>query len=261
MNLTIHVFSKDRAAQLDACLSSIERFVKSEAGVVVQYTSTSIDHETAYQRCSDMHPSAIFIRESSFSDTMHAVQHQSMPLYLPMVDDSLFIREFALTDEIIRFLQVVPSYSIRHHDELNYCQPADKMMVPPVIIYKGASSMSWEWTSCDPHTCWGYPHSFDRHIYRRATIIDLFRGSSPRNVNSAEAHIISSPPGEKTMAGAREQLTIGVQANFVNGRAGVETASPSFLLSAFLSGKRIDIDRWTGKTFSSAHIEDEITFK
>lgn len=91
------VFSKDRAAQLDLLLRSIDRYVRLTNGfryasLVVLWDASASEYEKAYRRCI-AERRATFWREYDFEKQVRHWLDQCFDLVSFLVDDDVFYRE------------------------------------------------------------------------------------------------------------------------------------------------------------------------
>ena len=112
------VFSKDRALQLHALLSSYLEKVISPAPLHILYTTSTSEHQRAYQKIMEIFSGKfLFVKQSSadsFRNDLLRIQDSiSAEKMFFLVDDVLFIEDFDMkdftkfnTDEIIPTLRM-----------------------------------------------------------------------------------------------------------------------------------------------------------
>ena len=78
------VFSKDRAAQLDLLLKSIEKNGKDVFQIKVIYASSEISFEKGYEKLIDKYPEVKWMKESANfkNDVMSAIENTESELSL-----------------------------------------------------------------------------------------------------------------------------------------------------------------------------------
>jgi len=256
--ITIIVFSKDRACQLELCLRSIKEKFHVDKKILVQYTSTNEDYEIGFQNVAKLYPDTEFIRETNFKETLQETLKKVNTEYVVFfTDDDVFIKGI----DCYMYEDKYHCLSLRMNPKINRCYPANnKLIKPPSLIRSFSLSiherMSWNWTEAeDQHTCWGYPMAINSHIYRSRDIMPLIYQGVYNNVNSLESHLNRNRWFDKPyMLSFTETKVFNVQNNFVQGpRQNEIEYSVEWLNEQFLAGKRISTDNIYGLEPQAAH--------
>ncbi len=88
------VFSKDRAAQLDLLLRSIDKHApRLYSRVTVLYTTSALDFLDGYAVCVDEHPRVFFAQQHGFDRDVHDWLRGAGPTVSFLVDDDVFYRD------------------------------------------------------------------------------------------------------------------------------------------------------------------------
>lgn len=162
--------SKDRAAQLDLLLRSMQRFVRelSRQTTIVLYRTTTPEYEEAYKVLQKEHPWVVFAREENFRPDMQKLCLSGEEGCLQIgVDDDCYVAPFSLNDiEFKRFLEdeQVIALSLRMSPKMTHCFTENVATPPPWFRTDGA----WYWPGLRGD--WGYPMSVDLTIWRRCDV-------------------------------------------------------------------------------------------
>ncbi|MFQ6609676.1 MAG: hypothetical protein ACE5D7_02630, partial [Fidelibacterota bacterium] len=190
MNITLLIFSYNRAMQLDAVLRSLLRHCQdvSHAGVHVLYKADD-RHMGSYQqlrRDYSQYSWIHFIKENTFhQDLIQCMDDSENILFL--VDDNLFTRDFKLHHyvEALQSRERVIGVSLRLGRNTTYCYPLDQKQSIPIFtpLIQG-DLFFYSWSGCDHD--YGYPLEVSSSIYR-VTDIQTILGQNPvQNPNHFE---------------------------------------------------------------------------
>lgn len=200
------VFSKDRAAQLDLLLRSIQRHAPNlYSSLAVLYTGSSADYLRGYQQCFVEHPEAKFVLEHNFETQVR--YWLSVYTYRPisfLVDDDVFYRDVPDGDE-----QPGPPCSLRGGD-------------------------------------YDYPFSVDGNIYEWRHVVDLLRDLRFRDPTELEAnaHNVRERLPFDRVAPVLPPCLVGVPANRVSVSSGMPHmgVQTRMLNERYLAGDRLRIE-------------------
>jgi len=257
--LNVIIFSKDRAAQLDALLRSIreqvEGWEKRSLWTVV-FTTSAPEFARGYEIVRAEHRSVAleFIDERSRSggfksivvETMQRQHHANgAPWCMFLVDDMIFKTLWSLDGgKPMRRLKADPRVlclSLRMCRRYDYCYPERRSVKPPFMALFGR----WNW--CKERGDWGYPMSVDGHIFRYDDIFPLVQRIEFKRPNTFEIELsrncIKTRP---LMTCYAESVVVNVPVNRVQNeyknRAGDKCGmSAEELNASFLEGKRVNL--------------------
>jgi len=185
------VFSKDRALQLHALISSYREKVASPAPIHILYQTSTLSHQKAYEEVIEIFPdnNISFIKQdsvNSFRDNLISILksvHAEKIFFL--VDDVLFVEDFDIED-FIKFDtdKFVPT--LRMGLNLNRCYTLQKDQSLPEFmpdIIKDKDKITWQWDQGIYD--WSYPLSLDGHFFsfhEIITMIQLINFSAPNTL-------------------------------------------------------------------------------
>jgi hypothetical protein len=252
------IFSKDRAAQLDALLRSaaakIERFAERGRWAVIHAASTP-EFARGYETVRGEHAASgvEFIAESGATfkqlvvQTMQAQRAANNAAHcMFLVDDMIFKSPWPVGGKPMARLKQDPRVlclSLRMCPRYDYCYAQDR---PQKVPRAARWLLRWRWrkAACD----WGYPMSVDGHIFRFDDLFPLVQRVDFRHPNSFEAALAQNAiKSRPLMTCYREAVVVNlpvnrVQDDFAN-RAGEQHGISAIELNAqFLQGKRVDLE-------------------
>ena len=259
------VFSKDRAMQLHALLSSYYEQVSNPVKLHILYRTSNERHAGSYEKLKqlfsnrDIH----FIPEGSFKKDLEDLL-ESIPssrLFF-MTDDGLFIDRFDL-QEILHFnyFEFVPSV-IKGMD-LTYCYVSDKTQALPVFIRPAgfnlpADMKCWEWSKAEQGSDWAYPLSLDTTFYDTREMRAMIKQADYKGPNSLESalhklYAVIFFQRKGICYNKAKYVNIAcnvVNTEHANRNTGLHTAED--LLKKWEAGYRIKYEDFYGKTCGEA---------
>lgn len=268
------VFSKDRACQLDACLSSMKKYHKDldSCDVSILYTYSNDKFKKGYDLLIDKYPEFNFVKETSFKDDLTKIYFGSTNEYVSFfVDDIIWKDTFSFSDkEFVKFKndKSILALSLRLHSGITYCHPQQQSFdVPPSVT---SEYYMWDWISKDGD--WGYPMSVDGNIFRKEDINDFITRLDYKNPNTFEAWMANDVhKTQHTMYNTKNHMICysnnsklfnipmnRVQETFNNPSGEISVHE---LNDKLLNGNIINIDMVDGFVNSACHQEFEIDFR
>jgi glycosyltransferase involved in cell wall biosynthesis len=253
------VFSKDRPAQLDLLLRSIDRFVPTGVQTAVVYTASEELHDRGYAMVRDVHPWARWVDEREAGGfkaaTLGLVADAGERLGF-LVDDVVFTHPLDVDAAPLAALDSDPEVlccSLRLDPGKTYCYALDRPMTPP-------PATTWQWMGMQGD--WGYPMSLDGHVFRTAQIAPLLEGLEYRNPNELEAVLADAPLAlpKVTCFGVARIVNVPdnrVQDTAPNRHGG---GSAAWFTPALLAGRRLDLEPFAGLAAPGVHHEMPLRF-
>lgn len=259
------VFSKDRALQLHALLSSYFACTKNPARLHVLYKTSSDRHSRSYKELRELFRDSdiAFIPEASFREDLERLIAGINAAWLFfMTDDGIFIDSYDMNDLLfVDPLKVVPTL-IKGLD-LTYCFIQDKQQSLPEFIQPAGTPLPanvkcWEWGQAQRGSDWAYPLSLDVSFYDKYEMQALIENISYEGPNSLEnaLHENYAPVflQRKGLCFAKAKY-VNVTCNVVNNEhknrhTGLHSIAE--LLERWEAGERIVFEDFYGKTCAEA---------
>lgn len=273
-SIIVVVFSKDRALQLDACLSSYRLHCNDSLNYKkrVIFKCSDLDSKRQYDTLKSEHPEVQFIEETDFCrDLVSAIEGSAFVLFL--VDDNLFVGSFLLqgiASLIERYADAI-GFSLRLGRNITSCYShGDIPQSIPDAERVGQNSLRFRWT--EGVYDFGYPLEVSSSVFRTSDMLSLIRSGQEciRNPNSLEAHLHSQIAPfavthpillcfERSVAFCNPVNM--VQAVLPN-RSGQDLAvSVPVLMERFSLGFRVDVCALSSFTPSAPHAEVGFSYR
>lgn len=259
--MNIIVFSKDRAAQLDLFLRSMEEYFPEYYyhNFNIIYTYSNQKFKKGYEELIKLYNNVKFIKETDFKKNILNKINKNIDYTVFFVDDIIWKEPFSTEDNEFHTFEVnkdILCLSLRLNPNLNYCYTANKSMSLPKTYNKGI----WEWKGESGD--YGYPMSLDGHIFRTKEILPYLKKLNYKNPNSLEGSLASFPLSNPKMICYDKSKIVNnainkVQTNNPN-RHGNVTAD--YINNKFLEGYMIDLDPFRNMDNKQCHIDEPIKF-
>ncbi|MEO6719116.1 MAG: hypothetical protein ABIN67_02080 [Ferruginibacter sp.] len=244
------VFSKDRAMQLHALLSSYFYYTKNYVPLTILFTYSNEQHKRAYeilQKEFQTFPIS-FVTETDFSNQLkEIINNTKADRLFFMTDDGLFLRHFDMSD-CLNFNPLKNIFSLRLGIDMDFCYSHNKKQTVPdfmQIEITGKKYNSWTWKKMTDSPDWIYPLSVDATIFLREEIKIIARQISFKSPNSFEAEMqhYTRIFIERNGICYQDVKYVNVPCNLVQNEfknVFTGTFTVDELLQKFLAGKRID---------------------
>lgn len=238
------IFSKDRACQLQLLLRSIERnikFMQPRYNVTVLYKETE-EHKLSYDLLmSNAIPDGVnFVKQEDFKkDCMTILRAWKYTCLL--TDDSYFFRpaNFVVLPEENETFSFRLGYNTVIQDHIH------NTLQPPLLPDGMKDNIIFWNPSKYPNNCnFGYPYSFDGHIYKSRHLIDRLADVGFNSTNDMEGILHSKRELISTIYSFTHSRLVNIPCNNISGltKAGAyHSYSMDYLNKLFLAGKSIKI--------------------
>ena len=256
------VFTKDRPIQLHALLESYFYYTTNCAPVTIIYSCSDSNYQKAYDELATIWKNVVFIRESSFYDTMKSVLNLiDKEKVFFLVDDIIFTRHYNLSDlASVNCRKFVPSLRLGKNISYSYVRNRD-ITIPDFTAYNELL-ISWEWSVKNSY--WSYPLSLDGHIFllhELKVMIGLIHFNAP---NSLEENLQIFNPVYFRRRGTSFPHSVLVNAPWNMVQTEItnknENINTGYLLTQWQQGKRIQFESYHNLTNKSCHEALPIVF-
>jgi hypothetical protein len=263
MPISIVVFSKDRAMQLELFLRSFNNYVKdaNRYRINVLYTYSDDKYLMGYDKlCQTMPRNVDLLKETDFKQDVIDLIGNSNPYTVFFVDDDFFKNSFDFFDaqmDVFDWDRRIACRSLRIDRDMQYCYTTQKPMMQP--IFYANNVFNWKESQED----FGYPMSLDGHIFRTAEILPFLMELDYQNPNTLEGQLVHkrNKLGE-LMICYDNSIIMNNPVNKVqtvnNNLHG--NISAKELNDLFLEGNIIDMSSFGGIKNKSAHQELQLNF-
>lgn len=193
MKFATIIYSKDRAMQLHACLTSLQKHVKTMSDVFVLYKTEKYEHQ--YAKLKDEFENVSFVPEIDLAEQTREIL-QVVDYVLFVVDDTIFYRDFDLSECVIHLhknstLTSILGFSLRLGQNVKWSHIRNREIEQPKrFIHIGANCVCYNWIKAQCE--FAYPLEVSSSIYRSSDILLLLK-----NVQGHPGHIESSMNRQK----------------------------------------------------------------
>ena len=182
------IFSKDRAMQLDATISSLKLQCADLKNIPVKviYKITNPINNEQYKKLTLAYPEVEFIPEKNFKqDLIAAIRNYEFIVF--SVDDNIFVRKFYLIEFFDTLKKQVDAvgFSLRLGKNTQYCYMLNRYQQLPEFksITDDIIAFNWVHAECD----FAYPLELSSSIYRVKEIMPLLKKLNYKNPNHLES--------------------------------------------------------------------------
>lgn len=237
------IFSRDRPAQLDLLLRSINRYMRPEETRLLWYASLA-EYERGYAELTSTSITTYHEFDGALRDALAASETVTF-----FCDDDVVYRPVPANPAHLLEDEAIFTVSLRLGKGSSQPLPPDF----PV----------WVWRSLEPHD-FGFPCSVDGHTFRSYDVERMLGTNpvcNPTMLETIMAHRASLFYKERElMTCFDDQCLVGVPVNRVSEESGVPNGerypqSPQALNKRFLAGERIDLDAIDFSVVDSCHHE------
>jgi len=272
--IDVIIFSRDRAAQLDLLLRSIQLHSNGIFNkVTVLYTFTDESFMAGYVLAQDRHRKVKFITDNfqiTFKNTLSKVISECDCDFVTfMTDDDILYRQVPVkVDRIIGLFEKTDlcCISLRLGQNTKVQDPYNEILtVFPKSVELDLPFVIWKWDTVPPHMNFGYPLSVDGHIFRTESaneFVSCLQYDNPNNFEGAMQKV--APLCKKRMACFTHSVLVNSPTNRVQSvcpnRAGeVYGECTKTMNNSFVRGWYIDFFSTDFNNIVGCH--QEINFK
>lgn len=250
------VFSKDRAMQLHALLSTYFHYTKNHAPLSVIFTCSNQEHKESYnilQKEFKQFP-ITFIEETDFAAQLKSLVKEDMcSRIFFMTDDGIFLAHYDLSD-CLKFNPLKNIFSLRLGADFDFCYTHNRQQSIPSFSsfdLNDTNFNSWKWADMNHSPDWCYPLSVDATVFFKKEIELILEHISFKSPNSLESQMQLYSQLFINRKGICYPHTryVNVPCNMVQTEFANNTTgafSTDELLGKFIQGQRIDLMKLEG---------------
>lgn len=238
------IFSKDRAAQLDLLLRSLDRYAPDDPPHVVLWYATSRQFTDGYLRIFNE------LTADDAESSMTTPDAFDRHLRRSLRDDDTVT--FFCDDDVVFRVIPIP-------DDTREYLTDERVLTFSWRLSALLADRPWWYWATQPRTDHGYPGSIDGHTFRTADVLEMIGNTVIANPTMLETALAAGCENfadrRPLMAAWPEQVLVGVPVNRVSDPSGcpfgeVYPQPVEELNERFLAGERIALDRLD---FSGVH--------
>lgn len=260
--MNVIVFSKDRACQLEAFLSSCEHHFPDikDCNVSIIYRFTTAEYGQGYDICKQAHAGYKWVLEQpgQFKACVMSAIDARRAFTVFFVDDQIWTAPLSKKDTELKNFGVTGQQiclSLRLHPGLTYAYAMNAQMRPPKFHHKNL----WQWAAAMGD--FAYPMSLDGHIFKTRMVLPALEEFNFKNPNQLEGSWAKRPfPGKYLMGCYDTARVINIPFNKVNEECNNRSMSRSAeeLNQRYLTGGRVDWMQLKGYVGNAVHVEMEL---
>jgi hypothetical protein len=262
------IFSYNRPLQLYALLESLSMYVTGVNEVMVIYRAGDAHYEDAYQKVrAQFNKVTYYAQENAPHDfkryTLDCIS-RTANAYVAFAVDDIVVKDYIDLDESIRLMRQYDAYGffLRLGKNLDYCYATLSDQKLPEFLYDDGTICLWNFEGSEYD--WGYPHSLDMTIYRKADLMSLLSNLDYNGPNQLEHYLALNADYSKKGVCYQTSKIINLPINLVQTYTYnncQNTYGSQQLLTMFNDGFKMDIKALFQANNRSSHMYDApVTF-
>lgn len=255
------VFSKDRAMQLHALLTSFFETAVGKCEIAVIYKSSTEAHKIAYEEVARIFGEKVkFVEQESYPSFRDCLEQTASQLnrgkIFFLVDDIVFTE--VVDYQFLASLDLSDTvFSLRMGEHLDYSYVVNSIQPLPKTLEVKNGYLTWQWS--EGKLDWGYPLSVDGHVFSTSEVLlwikylDFGSPSSFENSLQKLRHIYRQKRGMSF----KKSRIVNIPANKVQDEVNNLHGSihQDDLLQQWFDGLAIDPGKFRGWINHSVHQE------
>ena len=190
-NICSIIFSKDRAMQLNAFLSSYITLVANYKSIYILYKCSNIRHEKSYEDLKKMYINEpfIFIKEENFrTQLLNILKQENAKNTLFYVDDMIFTRPIDY-GEIKDIDTNKYTLVLTRGEDLTYSVVLNKPLKVPTFKRYSPNFVSFDWFEYNEFSDWQYPLGVSGYMFGREECLVMLENIMFKGPNSLEGNM------------------------------------------------------------------------
>jgi hypothetical protein len=249
------VFSKDRAMQLHAFLSSYLEMVSNRSKMYILYKVSNEEHRRSYEELLSLfdQDDFVFVEETIFRDQLINLINISKAKTIGLfVDDMLFVQPVDF-EHILHFDTLNHVVSLGRGKDLDYSVVLERNQKVPVLKNTKFNFKEFNWNFTEEKSDWTYPLGVSGYFFGNAELNVMLKEIKFKAPNSLENNLQYFKPffiGRKGIC-KEDFICVGIHANMVQTEGPnpvIGTFSIDQLLKFWINGKMIDLNEFYGNT-------------
>ena len=257
------VFSKDRAMQLHAFLTSYIEQVSNRGKMFIIYTYSNERHQRSYDELMKIfiRENFIFIKEINFREQLINILEKSKAgKIIFYVDDMIF--SHPIDYNTLKTVDATHNIlALSRGKDMKYSIVLQKELVQPTFNKLNNNLLQFKWNSLEGESDWTYPLGVSGYMYGRIEITSMFKAINFKAPNSLEAGMQLFLPYFKDRFGLCFEFApcVCIHANLVQTECKnpvIGTFSIDELLILWENGKRINLKEFYHKPMKISQVQE-----
>lgn len=271
MSIPILLISKDRPAQADLLLRSIEENSPNTFDLSVIYCASNDDFHRGYYRLQELWPEVSFAIEYDCNVQLYKwLYSQTHPLAGFFADDCIFYRKSTITENnLISLFERYPhitsfTYRLGHNITIQDYTRGNEAARPLIWTFLPDNDIVyWSYRDVQRDHSLGWPGGIDGFIYDKATLVDILKNENFDHFTNFESLVVRNIDKYGShrygMAAPKRSCVVVQQINVTHQRTlhniGRFKESLEVANKNFLSGQRIDLNSMNFENINCSHSE------
>ncbi len=246
------IFSKDRAAQLDFLLSSIEKFCPNEFEINLIYKTSNQAYQLAYEE-ADIFDRCEFIYEDNDLAKQTKNVLDRYKYCAVSTDDTVIYRPFEFVEE---YMAGVDIFSLRYGLNTIQQDPFSHSIQPALSHYiDEVGTISWDSRDYHPILNYGFLFGHDMHVYSRR-YLELIQNFNFKKINELESWLYNNCRDRINpfIRSFKESVAVNIPGNNQSGITETDNSLPiEEINQRFLDGERFRFDELLSTKIVGSH--------
>lgn len=246
------IWSKNRAAQLDLLLSSIEKFCPNLFKINVLYKHDAEKFAEGYEKLKEYHQNVNYHYEQNLAQDTKAILAQ-YDYCCVSTDDTIFYSPFSITEKQMENIDI---FSLRIGQNNKIQNPFNNEPQVPITKFADEGyTICWDSRFYPLHSNPGYLFGHDATIYSRR-YLDLIQNLNFKSINELESYLILNCSNKINpyIRGFKQSKAVNIPGNNTSGVTQTDNSLPlNEINNKFLLGQRFDLNCLNNVKIVGAH--------
>lgn len=257
------IFSYNRPLQLYALLESLQLYATGIEQIMVIYRASDSEYKDAYGKVNADFGHVHFYCQKNAPDDFKPLTlnclNISLSNYILFAVDDVVVKDHVDINACIEQMEKYNAYGffLRLGKNLNYCYATYSDQQLPQFIMDAGTICVWNFAGSEWD--WGYPHSLDMTLYRKADLLGLLRQLDYYSPNQLEHYLAMNADYSKKGICYQISKIINLPINLVQNYTYnncQHSYSPQQLLDLFNQGAKMDVKALYQVNNRSSHMYD-----
>lgn len=238
------VWSKDRPAQLELLLKSVQRHYPYFSAISVIFTYSNNDFLDGYKIVSDLYPKVKFLKQQGIYTnerlTKTLVEKADTRGICFSTDDTVIYRKPEVVYATVEYGECF-SLRLGLNTIVQNCHTGELQSPLNFVNRNYEDTISWNPHDYSPVSNYGYCFGLDMCMYNTKQLRDILKKITFKKSNELEAALFKFRNTITKMTSYETSIAVNIPDNNMSGITQSSGGSLEDLNKAFLAGKRIDL--------------------